>query len=357
MRHRWQRFLLVSATLGALFIAACGDDDDPTATPEATDSPTEVATATATAEPTMAPTEAPTEEPTAEPTEEPVAATEFPLTVRDLLGREVTLEAAPENIITTSPSAIEILYAAGGTAVARSETAINPAGVADLPSIGPSYAPAFEAMITMTPDLVIADVSAQAHLAEAFEGALRGVPIMFVGAVGYDDVATSIRLIGQAIDQNAEAEAAAAAMDSALAEVQAATADLTPPRVLIMNGAIDDFFVALPDSFVGDLVAKIGGDNVAEGQPPVGRFPGYTQLSLETILVTADPEVILTITAGPPGTPSLADLVLGDAGFSELSAVTEGRVHDIDLEVFLQAPGPRAADGLRELARLLYGIE
>lgn len=354
MRNRWRRLLLSGGLVGALFIAGCNGDDDATATPAATEAPTEVATESPTAEPTA---EA-TAEPTVEPTEEPTAeASEFPLTVRDLLGREVVLDAAPVNIITTSPSAIEMLYAAGGTAIARSETAINPAGVDALPSIGPSYAPAFEAMITMTPDLVIADASAQAHLAEAFDGALRGVPVMFIGAVGYDDVATSIRLIGQVIDKNAEAEAAAGAMDSALAEVQAATAGMTAPRVLIMNGAIDDFFVALPDSFVGDLVAKVGGDNVAAGQPPVGRFPGYTQLSLETVLVTADPEVILTITAGPPGTPSLADLVLDDAGFSELSAVIDGRVHDIDLEVFLQAPGPRAADGLRELARLLYGIE
>lgn len=338
MRNRWSRLVLIAGLFGALMIAACGDDDDPTATPEATESPTEVATT----------------EPTAEPTPEPTAvATTFPLTVRDLLGREVVLEAAPQNIITTSPSAIEVLYAAGGTAIARSETAAHPEGVDALPSIGPSYAPAFEAMITMTPDLVIADASAQAHLAEAFDGALRGVPVLFIGAVGYDDVATSIRLVGQVIDQNAEAEAAAAAMDSALTEVQAATADLTPPRVLIMNGAIDDFFVALPDSFVGDLVARVGGDNVAADQPPTGRFPGYTQLSLEAILET-DPEVILTITAGGP---SLAGLVLETETYAGLTAVQDGRVHDIDLEVFLQAPGPRAAEGLRELARLLYGIE
>jgi len=346
MRHRTGRVLLAFGVMVALLFVACTGDDEETATPDPTSEPTTVATE----ELTAAPTEAATEEPTAEPTAEPSA---FPLTVRDLLGREVTFEAAPQTIITTSPSAIEVLYAAGGTAVARSETAVHPDGVEALPSIGPSYAPAFEAMITMTPDLVIADASAQAHLAEAFGGALRGVPIVFIGAVGYDDVATSIRLIGQVIGNDAEAETAAASMESALADVEAAIAGMTAPRVLIMNGGIDDFFVALPDSFVGDLVAKAGGDNVAEGQPATGRFPGYTQLSLEAILET-DPEVILTITAGGP---SLADLVLQTDTYAGLTAVQDGRVHDIDLEVFLQAPGPRAADGLRELARLLYGIE
>ena len=348
MRNRRRQLFVAIGLASALLFAACTSDDDPTATP--TVEATTVATEQPTAAPTGAATEAPTQAPTAAPTEEPSA---FPLTTRDLLGREVTVEAPPQNIIAASPSAIEMLYAAGGTAAARSETSVHPEGVESLPSIGFTYAPAFEAMIALAPDLVIADASAQAHLADAFEGALRGVPIVFIGAVGYADVATSIRLIGQLTDNVAGAEAAAAAMESTLAEVQAAIAGQTAPRVLIMNGAIDDFFVALPDSFVGDLVAQVNGDTVAAGQPAVGRFPGYTQLSLEAIIQT-DPEVILTITAGGP---SLADLVLESDTFAGLTAVKDGRVHDIDLEVYLQAPGPRAADGLRELVRLLYGVE
>jgi len=315
-----------------LLFAACSDDGDATAT--ATTEVTATSEATATIEATAA---APT----------------YPMTVRDLMGREVTLAAAPQTIVTTSPSAIEILYAAGGTAIARSETAVHPAGVDLLPSIGPSYQPAFEAIIALAPDLVIADASAQGHLAEAFGGALQGVPVLFVGAVTYQDVTASIRLVGTVIGHDAEAEAAATAMEDVLDEVQAATSGMTAPRVLIVNGAINDLFVALPNSFVGDLVAKVGGANVADGQPETGRYPGYTQLSLEAIVET-DPEVILTITAGGP---SLADSVLADETFAATTAVTGGRVHDIDLEIFLQAPGPRAVDGLHELARLLFGIE
>ena len=107
-------------------------------------------------------------------------------------------------------------------------------------------------------------------------------------------------MIGDVIDNAAEAEATAAALGDVLDELQDATDGMTAPRVLIINGAIDDFFVALPDSFVGDLVAQLNGANVAADQPATGRFPGYTQLSLEAIIDT-DPEVILAITAGPPG--------------------------------------------------------
>ncbi|MBT5775530.1 MAG: ABC transporter substrate-binding protein [Dehalococcoidia bacterium] len=340
MSHAWSRWLLAVGTITILLIGACtNDDDEATATPTAEPS----AAATATATPTEAAAAAPTE-----------TATEYPLTVRDLLGREVIIEAAPQRIVTTSPSAIEMLYAAGGEAIARSETSAHPDGVAGLPSIGPSYAPAFEAILELGPDLVLADASAQAHLAEAFDGALRGIPVVFIGAVAYEDVATSISLIGELIDNQDAADTAAAELGTVLEEVQALSAGETSPRVLIMNGAINDFFVALPDSFVGNLVALAGGENVAAGQPQIGRFPGYSQLSLEAI-VEADPEVILTITAGPP--PTLAELVLQDATFADLTAVLDGRVHGLDLEVYLQAPGPRAADGLKELSALLFGAD
>lgn len=345
MNHRWSRGLLAIGALAILLLGACTDDGD-----EATATPTEQPQVAATA--TAAPP-APPEAATPAPTE---VATVYPLTVRDLLGREVTIDAAPQRIITTSPSAIEMLYAAGGEAIARSETSSHPETVAALPSIGPSYAPAFEAIIELGPDLVIADASAQAHLAEAFDGALRGTPVIFIGAVAYEDVATSIRLIGLVIDHPDAADASAAAMEAALDEALASIAGAPSPRVLIMNGAISDFFVALPDSFVGNLVAQLGGDNVAAGQPQTGRFPGYAQLSLETIVQT-DPEVILTITAGPPAGETLADLVLQDATFAGLAAVRDGRVYDLDVEVYLQAPGPRAIDGIRELTALLFGVE
>jgi iron complex transport system substrate-binding protein len=350
----WLRAGLVALT-ALLLVVACSDgDEDPTSTitlSVETSTPTAEATSEATSDAT---TEA-TAEATAAPTQETAAggATEYPLTVRDLMGREVTIEAAPASIVAASPSAIEMLYAAGGTAVARSETAVHPDGVEALPSIGLSYQPAFEQIIALQPDLVLADASAQAHLLEAFEGALQGVPIVFVGAVTYEDVAASIRLIGQITDTATQADAAAASMQSTADEVAAAIEGMPAPRVLILNGGTTDYFVALPDSFVGNLAAHVSVENVADGLPQAGRFPGYTQLSPEAIL-EANPDVILAITAGGP---SLAEYVLGEAVFAGVAAVQNARVFELDLEVYLQAPGPRAADGLRELALLLYGIE
>ena len=42
-------------------------------------------------------------------------------------------------------------------------------------------------------------------------------------------------------------------------------------------------------------------------------------------------------------------------GYSDLSAVKAGNVHELDVELFLQAPGPRVMEAMREMFLLLYG--
>ena len=272
----------------------------------------------------------------------------YPVTVTDLLGRSVTIEAAPERIVTTSPSAIELLADVGGTAIARSSTATLVPGSAELEDIGPSYQPSFEQIVALGPDLVVADASAQAHLAGSFEEALSGTPTLFVGARGYADLAASARILGQAIASPEGGEASASAFEAVAAELGRDAGGA--PRVLVVVAGRDGTLsAALGTSFIGDLVALLGAENVAVSLPQSGPVPGYALLSPESI-VSFDPEVLLVVTPG--GGPSIADLV--SARLPELAAVRAGRVHEIDLEVYLQAPGPRAREGLRALDSLLH---
>jgi iron complex transport system substrate-binding protein len=329
--------LLMTAACVVIVLTACGSDD------------TDDAGATT---PAPTATEAPgTPEPEAEASGE--TDSPYPIMVRDLMGRQVTIESAPERIITTSPSAIELLYAAGGTAIGRSSTALGVPGAEDLVDVGPSYEPAFEVIIQQQPDLVIADVSAQAHLAGAFEQALAGTPILFVGALQYADIATSIRLLGDVIGDPEAAAAAAADVEAASADVAALVAQHDPvPALVLVAGRDGGMSAALEDSFVGDMLRIAGGDNVAADLPQSGQVPGYALLSLETVIAD-DPEVIMVIVPGQMGGgPSMAAVIAQQ--FPTLTAVQSGRVHEIDLETYLQVPGPRAVQGLRELAALLH---
>lgn len=328
--HRRLMILLTVFAVGAALFVACGSDDEESgATPTSTVAIGGGSTPSAT------------------------AAAVYPMTVKDMLGKDVTIKAQPQRIVAASPSAIELLYAAGGKAVARTTTARTPAEVASLPDVGTAERPAYERIVAQTPDLVLADASLQAQFAPNFASSLAGIPVLFVGAQKYDDIPVSLRLIGKVINNPEKADAAAKAMEDAKSQVKSSVSGKTAPRTLILIGAPNDPFVALTDSFVGDLAGIAGAKNVAAGEPQSGPLPGYTKLSLEKI-VAADPEVILTITAGPPGGPSLADGIKGNPAYGTLSAVKNGRVHNLDVEVYLQSPSPRAAQGIKDLAGLLF---
>ena len=274
----------------------------------------------------------------------------FPVTVTDMIGRPVAVAAAPLRIVTTSPSALELLYAVGGVAVARSSTALGVPGAAALADIGNAYTPSPELILAQRPDLIIADASLQAHLAGMLGG--LGAPLLYVGAVRYADIPASMRLLGHATGNGATAEAVAAATDAVAANVAASVAAMAPARTLVLVAGRDgSLSVALDTSFIGDLVRISGGLNVAAAVPPNGPIPGFAVVSPETI-VASNPDVILVIVPGNTGGPSIGAMVA--QMLPMLRAVQGNRVHEIDLETFLQNPGPKAVAGLPGLAKLLH---
>ena len=290
--------------------------------------------------------------PTAAPQQTPTAVprTQYPLTVTDMLGRSVTIQTAPTAVAALSPTTVEYVYAVGGTSVTRSSSVRYPEAATSAVDIGPSYQPNFEIVAAQKPDLIIADSVIQPQLVENLQA--LNVPVLYAGAEGFDDVIKGLRLVGQVLDHSAEAESLVGDFNQEIAHLK----DLSPaqkPKVLILNGTPSDFFAAKPESYVGNLVDLLGGQNVAAGAPDVGRFPGYTKLSLESILASA-PDVVLAITAGPPGGTTITGSLSSNPAWAEVPAVKNGRVSEISAEIYLQAPGPRVGDALAELAKLLY---
>ena len=328
--RRGMRLLGVLALGAMLLAAACGDDGDSDKTPSGSAGGTTPAASS--------------------PTAATAAATTYPLTVTDMLGRSVTIAAKPAAVAAISPTTVEYVFAVGATSKTRSTSVKFPATATSAKDIGPSYQPNLELIAAEQPDLIVADSVIQPQLMESLTG--LGVPVIFIGAQVFSDVPKGLRLIGQVLDEQAAGEEAATALEKTLTDLKAKV-PAQQPKVLVLNGTPDDFYAAKPESYVGDLVQLLGGDNVAKGAPDVGRFPGYTKLSLETIL-TSKPDVVLAITAGPPGSTTITASLSSNPAWADVPAVQNGHVSEISMEIYLQAPGPRAGDALTELAKLLY---
>jgi iron complex transport system substrate-binding protein len=319
--------VLAAIALPAILVAAmsCGGSSSSSKTPTAAAKPAATATAAA------------------------PKATTYPLTVTDMLKRTVTIAAEPKAVAAISPTTVELVYGVGATSKTRPTSAKLPAAAA-AKDIGSSYQPNLEIIAAEKPDLIVADSILQAQLAQSLQS--LNVPVLFVGASNFADVLTATDLVGKVLNKPADAAKLDTSLQTKLADLKK-RATATKPKVLVLNGTPQDYYAAKPESYVGDLVQQLGGDNVAKGQPDVGQFPGYTKLALEAIL-TSSPDVILAITAGPPGGTTITSALSADSAWSAIPAVKNKRVSEISSDLFLQAPGPRVGDALDQLAALLY---
>jgi iron complex transport system substrate-binding protein len=332
---RRARLLIPAMAILAMFAAvACGGDDDDEATPTPGDSATQAASATAPSSPTT--------------------AAAYPVTVTDLLGRSVEIKAKPTTIVAISPTAVEFVYAVGGTVVGRSSSVNFPEAAKAAKDVGTAYQPNFEAILALKPDLVVADsvIHAQPNLRQPIEQ--LSVPVIFAGADSYQKVLDGLELMGKVLDSAETAEKAIAGITSARDEAKAAIAGKQVSAVALIADRDNTLYAAKDASFAGDILAQLGITNPAASQPDAGPFPGYTTLAAEK-LVEFNPDFIFAITPAPAPAPRLASLIPQIPPFKGLKAVTSNHVVDAEVQIFLQAPGPRIADAFKAVADAIKG--
>jgi iron complex transport system substrate-binding protein len=314
----------------ALIAAACGSDDDTaqnTATPQSTEAAAAATTGAAT--------------PTAQSR-----------TFIDATGKSFTIEQPPARVVALSPSAVELLYAVGAPPIARPSSATVPEAAKSLPEVGTSYQPNFEQIATQNPDFILADAQIQ-NAQTVDQLAKLGVPVFSVRVQNVADVPASLRLLGNVMGTNEQGEKAAQDLETKLQSVQS---KLPPeserPTVFLMVGTGDAFWGAKPDSFAGDVAARLGAKNLVQSGPDTSQFPGFTSYSLEQ-LATIDPDVILVMSVVPNAPPTSRQLANNPA-WSGLRAVKDGHVYEVPTDALVTSAGPRVSDLIDAIFPMLY---
>ena len=85
---------------------------------------------------------------------------------------------------------------------------------------------------------------------------------------------------------------------------------------------------------------------VADGGP----IPGFGVVEIGAA-AALKPDVVLVLNSGQGG---LAAQVSSDPAWAASAAVQQKRIIDLDITLFLRAPGPRAGEALETLAKLLW---
>jgi iron complex transport system substrate-binding protein len=299
--------------------------------------------------PSTAPTETTSDAPSPDPTP---SEGPFPVTLTDALGNELTLDAAPERIVSLAPSNTEIVCAldACDRLVGVTDFDDYPPEVADVDDVVISAQVDVELVVEAEPDLVLAAGNELTPTAVLQQLDDLGLPVLVLYPESMEEVLDDIRLLGSALGREVEAATLAEEMEGRIADVAAAVDGADAPSTLYEVFHSEGVtYTAGEGSFLASLIEIAGGDPVtgdAQGVLPPEQ------------LVAADPELILLGSASYD--PALADpasalsAVAGRPGWSEITAVREGAVVPYLDDIVTTRPGPRIVDGLEALARAIH---
>ena len=271
---------------------------------------------------------------------------------KDDLGRDVKPPLPAQRVVALSPSIVELMFAVGATPAGRPSSAEYPEAAKAVPNFGASYTPNFEEIVAMKPDLIIAD--AIIHQPMIDELSKLGAPVFAVRVGSFDEVVHGLRVVGALTGNEAAGQREADALQIKLDGIRAKVPSNGPSVLVLVAAGQGQFVAARDNSYLVDIVEKLGGRNLVTSEPESFRFQGFTDYSQERIL-EKNPDLIITASiGGPPGTPRTSDLLKSSPAFSSLKAVKEGRVYEVDANVYIQSAGPRVALILDELPRVLY---
>jgi iron complex transport system substrate-binding protein len=278
--------------------------------------------------------------------QEPSAA---PRTVSDDRGRTVQVARPPLRIVSLTPGATEMLFAAGAGAelIATVQYSSEPPAARAVPRIGDVAAIDMERLVALRPQVVIA-WPAGGNPAQQAKIATLGIPLYQQEVARLADLPGSLRRLGVLAGTQAAAEQAAAALEARLGALErtygAATPEGRRPTVLLQVWNRPIYTVG-GRHLMSDALALCGARNVFADLPEPGPL-----VDTEAV-IARNPDIILA--AAPPreGAAWVADW----QRFPGLAAVRNHRVIAFENQA-LSRLGPSVLDATEELCRTIARV-
>lgn len=273
-------------------------------------------------------------EPAPAPQPEPTTDVTYPVTVKDMAGREVTLEKQPERIVSgyyISSSACIALGLTDKMVGIEDKSAKRPIyklaapALIDLPNVGSAKAFDLEACIATEPDLVILPMK-QKDTAQTLQE--MGIATLLVLPESHEQLIEMFTLIGTATNTVKQAEKLISYYNTKLSAVTELTRDIPDDeKPVVYLGSTGDILRTAPrEMYQASLITTAGGKNAGD----VLEGSSWTDIDNETFL-TMNPDIIVIPTdnfavSSPDYT---AEDVMNNPTFSDVTAVKNGAVYQM----------------------------
>lgn len=271
------------------------------------------------------------------------------ITVTDMMGNEVNLESAPEQIVVLTASDCEILYAigAGETVVGRGEYCDYPEEVMEIATVKSGADTNLEEVIALDPDVVVMGTMAQTEdqIADLRDA---GIEVYVSDSKTIDDTYENIGLLGELTGHVDEAATVVEDMKATFDEVEGMVEASDPAKTVYFEVSPLEFglWAAGNDSFMNEIAVMLGVKNVFDD------VSGFGEVSEEQVL-ERNPDLIVTTTMYFGEGPTPEEELLGRKGWGGIKAVKDSNVYNADSDKITR-PGPRLADAAEDLYSFIY---
>ena len=298
----------------------------------------------------------------------PAADASYPVTTTSC-GREVTVETAPQRVVSLHPSITELLIQLGvdDRVVAQAQDALGEpspelaARVEEIPSLSAETPPDKETLVAETPDLVLSGTEYEFNTEMGFAG---HDDLADLGAASYvaaggcaerrtegtvEDTFTDLAFLGDVFgvqDRAAELEAEARAELADIAESIAGEPPVRAAQVYVEGGKL----YAIGGAIEIDVLRRAGGESVFDSDD--GLFSDFfaAEVGPEAVLAE-DPEAFVFSVNNREHAEETIDYLTST--FADTTAVREGRLVAVD-NTFVQPGTLASVEGVRVVAEGLH---
>ena len=264
-----------------------------------------------------------------------------------------TNESGEVRLVATSPAVVQICNRLDldlvGICQSTSELPERYDGVT---TVGMAMNPDLEIIKSLDPDYILSPATLQNDLQPKY--ASIGVSSLFLNLKSVEGMYASIEGLGKKFDREEEAAVMLEEFDSFMTEFAEKNAGKESPKVLVLMGLPGSYIIATDNSYVGSLVKLAGGTNV------YGDGDGQEFLFANTEdMKTKEPDVILRAAHGLPeeARKMFAEEFATNDIWQHFKAVQEGRVYDLDSNLFNMSANFSYEEALKALQPMLYGEE